>query len=113
MYEGTPIRAARSGKVVYRESRFNTHHWNKRNLHRCNVVEIEHDDGSEAKYAHLAWRSVYPKVGERVRAGQVIGLSGWTGYATYPHLHFGLFDADLKCIRINWSGTARRNMPAY
>lgn len=113
MWEGTPIRAARSGNVVHRESRFNTHHRNKRKLQRCNVIEIEHDDGSLAVYGHLAWRSVYPQVGERVRAGQVIGLSGWTGYAAYPHLHFGLYDADFRCIRIDWSETARRNMPRY
>jgi murein DD-endopeptidase MepM/ murein hydrolase activator NlpD len=113
MPELTPVRAVRSGVAIQRESRYNTYHRNRRDIAQGNGLFIGHDDGTVAVYGHLAWRSVFPKLGEWVRAGQVIGLSGWTGYASYPHLHFGMYDADLKCIRINWSRHARENMPAY
>lgn len=42
--------------------------------------------GVETIYAHLS--STLAKVGQRVTAGQIIGLSGSTGNSTGPHLHF-------------------------
>ena len=41
-----------------------------------------------ALYAHLKAEGVLVRVGQRVRAGQQIGLSGNTGFTTGPHLHF-------------------------
>ena len=66
---------------------------------RCNYVVIKHSDGQESVYAHLAWRSVKVKVGEKVRRYEILGLSGQTGYATYPHLHFGVYDSEGNNIR--------------
>jgi murein DD-endopeptidase MepM/ murein hydrolase activator NlpD len=55
---------------------------------KANLVEILHDDGTYALYAHILLGGVRVKVGDRVSAGQVIALSGNTGYSTGPHLHF-------------------------
>ena len=41
-------------------------------------------------YAHLKFKGSLVEVGDRVKANQVIGLSGNTGYSTEPHLHFAL-----------------------
>jgi murein DD-endopeptidase MepM/ murein hydrolase activator NlpD len=49
-------------------------------------VLVRHDDGYFTQYAHLSRIDV--RKGERVTAGQRLGLSGATGNVTGPHLHF-------------------------
>lgn len=51
-----------------------------------NYIIIRHDNGLETLYAHLSRRKVL--AGQRVQAGDLIGLVGSTGYSTGPHLHF-------------------------
>lgn len=52
------------------------------------LIRIRHDNGYETYYAHLDEFKV--KVGDRVKQGQLIGISGNTGYTTGPHFHFEL-----------------------
>jgi murein DD-endopeptidase MepM/ murein hydrolase activator NlpD len=49
-------------------------------------VVIEHGEGLETVYGHAS--RLYVTAGDRVRRGQVIGLTGSTGRSTAPHLHF-------------------------
>ncbi|MEU0061687.1 peptidoglycan DD-metalloendopeptidase family protein, partial [Streptomyces sp. NPDC006334] len=51
-----------------------------------NQIVIKHSDGMYSQYAHLS--KVRVSVGDSVSGGQVIGLSGATGNAFGPHLHF-------------------------
>ena len=51
-----------------------------------NYVAVTGVDGNTVYYCHLAERRV--KVGDRVKAGDVIGIMGSTGYSTGKHLHF-------------------------
>lgn len=51
-----------------------------------NCVIIKHDNGLETLYGHMSRLKV--KVGQRIKAGQQVGLGGSTGYSTGPHLHF-------------------------
>jgi hypothetical protein len=53
-----------------------------------NYIVVGHDDGWSSVYGHLSKFSV--KVGDQVKQGQVIGLSGQTGHADGPHVHFEL-----------------------
>ena len=51
-----------------------------------NLIRIRHDNGLDTYYSHNSKNLV--KVGEQVKAGQVIALTGQTGRASTPHLHF-------------------------
>lgn len=51
-----------------------------------NYIIINHGGGYTSLYAHLSRRNV--SKGKTVKQGDVIGLSGNTGYSTAPHLHF-------------------------
>jgi len=88
MPEGTPVLAARGGVVMDVANDFYDGGTDANKIQRGNYVRIEHDDGSMAVYAHLQLESVVVARGQRVSAGQKIALSGSTGYASGPHLHF-------------------------
>jgi murein DD-endopeptidase MepM/ murein hydrolase activator NlpD len=51
-----------------------------------NQIVIQHPCGYYTQYAHLSLLEAEP--GDRVRAGDRIGLSGTSGNSTGPHLHF-------------------------
>jgi len=82
---GTPVVAARPGVVIGTEERF---HDGNRVPGDENQVFVEHDDGSVARYYHLAYNSVVVFVGQTVAQGQVLAQSGDTGNSNGPHLHF-------------------------
>ena len=52
-------------------------------------VKIKHKNGYTTRYAHLKSKEdINVKVGDEVKDGQVIALSGQSGGVTGPHLHF-------------------------
>lgn len=53
-----------------------------------NGVVIDHGDGWETQYCHLAKGSIGVKVGDTVTAGAPIAKVGLSGNTEYPHLHF-------------------------
>lgn len=76
---GTPIQAAKTGKVTT-----STSHWSY-----GNYVVVTHSDGTQTLYAHMSQRAV--SVGQVVSQGQVIGYVGSTGNSTGNHLHFEIW----------------------
>lgn len=52
------------------------------------LVVVEHANGFETRYAHLA--QIAARVGQRVAEGEALGVMGSTGYSTGVHLHFEL-----------------------
>ena len=75
--EGTEVRAARSGRIVFRDD-------NLRGFGK--TVILDHGEALSTIYAHLASMTI--AAGHVVRQGQVIGLVGSTGRAAAPVLHF-------------------------
>lgn len=73
---GTPIRAARSGRVTYSG-------WSSG---YGRLIMIEHDQGYTTFYGHLNESLV--ESGDYVKAGQSIAYMGNSGNSTGPHLHF-------------------------
>lgn len=57
-----------------------------------NVVVIRHAWGEYSVYAHLQPGPAPVKVGQQVRAGDVVGRLGSSGSSTEPHLHFQVCD---------------------
>jgi murein DD-endopeptidase MepM/ murein hydrolase activator NlpD len=85
---GTPIVAARGGMVYSTVDGFDEGSAEEAKfLERSNSVAVLHDDGTTAAYGHLQ-RGVVVTEGDRVAAGQLLGLSGSSGYSSGPHLHF-------------------------
>src|SRR5206468_2332032 len=80
-----PIAAAAPGRVMLAG-------WLVPGCHTCLsglTVEIDHGNGLMSFYGHLSRISVAK--GQSVARGQVLGISGMTGTATGPHLHFGVY----------------------
>ncbi len=74
---GTPVLAANDGTVVYVGSRIRGY---------GRMVVIKHDHQFYSVYAHHSKNLV--KVGKVVKKGEKIALSGRSGRASGPHLHF-------------------------
>lgn len=73
-----PILAVNNGIVVLAKERY----------YAGGTVIIDHGEGLYSCYFHLSRFDV--NVGDQVKQGQSIGLTGATGRITGPHLHFGI-----------------------
>ena len=86
--EGTPIRAAASGSVIFTEPEASSGGYG-------NYTCLDHGGGLSTCYAHQSSFAV--SAGQSVSQGDIIGYTGCTGYCLGPHLHFE--------VRINGSVT--------
>lgn len=80
MVTGTPLLAAADGTVV-KTMQLTTGY----GIH----VVLRHANNYYTLYGHMSEISV--QVGQTVKAGTVVGLSGNTGNSSGPHLHFGVY----------------------
>ena len=88
MKRGTKITAARGGVVIRLKEDGDKGRLRSQYRQYGNLVVIQHEDGSRGSYWHLQQNGVLVNVGDTVQTGQVIALSGKTGYTALPHLHF-------------------------
>lgn len=86
---GTPICAAREGKVYSYKDNSSEGGYVSSYKGKANYLIIQHTDGSFGCYWHLKENGVLVKKGY-VSKGQQIGLSGATGLVIRPHLHFSV-----------------------
>ena len=68
-------------------------------------VLIKHGNGLSTLYAHLSQISVVQ--GQNVETSDLLGFSGATGYATGPHLHFGVYASDAVKVMTLGSATGK------
>ena len=85
---GTPVHAARDGRVVEVKQDSRRGGRTARYGEYANYILVAHDDGSFANYVHLKPGGSVVEPGDRVEAGEHIGYSGNTGRSAGPHLHF-------------------------
>ena len=97
-----PVAAAAPGVVILAN-------WLDPNCHTClsgQTIEINHGNGLLTLYGHLSKINVTK--GQYVSRGQVIGISGMSGTATGPHLHFGVYNIHRSQTPVDpygWSGS--------
>jgi len=123
---GAPVGAAHDGVVLAAGRHFdeqvgwigdlepyfhilNTRHmWND----LPNVVVIDDGNGYRSIYAHF--RDVTVRVGQDVKAGQLIGHEGATGHASGCHVHYGLFSPyQTKTFGVRADILKRLKLPKY
>ena len=80
---GTPIYAAADGVVVEGRERYNVSGFGS-----WIWLDCQDSVGKDFIYGHVKHDGIMVKAGERVRAGQQIGVVGNEGQSTGPHLHF-------------------------
>lgn len=85
---GTTVVAARGGTIIDIVRPNKEGDKQAKFLDKANYVRILHDDGTWGMYAHLLHYSSELYLGQRIKAGEPIGLSGNSGYSSGPHLHF-------------------------
>lgn len=91
---GTPILSVMDGKIkaVGNNGKYAYGKW----------IAVDHGNGLTTLYAHLSLQSV--SVGEKVKAGQIIGYMGATGLALGPHLHFTVYASSSFKTESRWYG---------
>ncbi|HMV79091.1 MAG TPA: M23 family metallopeptidase [Leptospiraceae bacterium] len=87
---GTEILAVREGTVSEIEDSYDGIGF------RSNFLKIRHIDKTESVYAHIKKNSSLVKLGENVKQGQAVALSGMVGQTIFPHLHFYVTGKDGK-----------------
>jgi len=93
MPSGTPVHCARDGEVVGSKDDSESGGPDKKFEWDANYILVRHVDGTLGHYVHLMKGGNRVKIGQRVKAGDWIALSGNTGHTTGPHLHFAVFKA--------------------
>lgn len=110
MKAGSKVCAAREGVVVSARSDSEKGGLKQENLSDGNFIVVMHADSSTSHYWHLQHNGVLVSPGSSVTKGQVIGLSGNTGYSAFPHLHFQVFDKNGNEILVRF---ATKKGPRY
>jgi hypothetical protein len=101
-----PVLAAAAGTVEYAG-------WNDPNPYvgYGQMVLINHHNGYVTLYGHLSKLEV--STGDKVAAGQEIGISGTTGHSSGPHLHFSVFHDCQVADPYGWTGHGKDPLETF
>lgn len=87
---GSAVYAAREGRVIDVARNHFRGGLDVQAMSEANFVQVLHDDGTYAIYAHLQLDTVRVRPGQSVARGEYIANSGNTGFSSGPHLHFAV-----------------------
>ena len=88
---GDTVTASRSGIVISKVMKHDKQGLSEDFKEFGNFLLIYHDDNTFSQYVHLKQYGNLVDVGDKVKINQPIALSGFTGWTTTPHLHFGVY----------------------
>lgn len=94
--EGTKLFAVKAGVVVdiKIDSKEGGADPKYNNIKYVNYITVQHSNGEFSQYVRLKYKGSLVKVGDKIKQGQSIAISGNTGFTTTPHLHFQIFKFD-------------------
>jgi murein DD-endopeptidase MepM/ murein hydrolase activator NlpD len=84
------VQAANNGRVIFAD---------RLGIYGLTIV-LDHGQGLASTYSHLSTKVV--EVGQEVKKGEAIGLTGQTGLAGGDHLHFGILVGGVPANPIEW-----------
>jgi murein DD-endopeptidase MepM/ murein hydrolase activator NlpD len=93
-----PIKSSNDGVVVLAKERF----------YAGNSVIVDHGRGIYTCYYHLSEFKV--KKGDKVKKGQILGLSGSSGRVTGPHLHFAVMLGGVQVDPMQFINLVNKNL---
>lgn len=107
---GTEVLAPMEGRVVEVVDKFDKYGAGEEFAGFLNFVTISHDNGEYSQMAHIAKGSARVKVGQFVKSGQVLGVTGLNGWMEEPfleHVHMLVFkllpDGGFKGLEIRFT----------
>lgn len=107
---GTPVYAARAGRVIDAKESSDKGGPTEDFARYANYVVVLHDDGTTGEYYHLKLNGVAVAIGQQVNTGDLLGYSGETGFASLPHLHFGVYrinnDGKFQSVKFQFASSA-------
>ncbi|MGG7047913.1 MULTISPECIES: M23 family metallopeptidase [unclassified Campylobacter] len=87
---GVEVAASNDGVVVIAKDRY----------YAGGSVVIDHGEGIYTQYYHLSKISV--ELGQEIKRGEILGLSGASGRVSGPHLHFGVIADGVQVNPLNF-----------
>lgn len=106
MKEGVPFYAARAGIVYEIEESKNS---NGGGI--GNYVIINHGDNTYGQYYHSPKNGILVRIDQRIAQGEILGETGRSGLAGYPHLHFIVTKGDPETTYDGIPVTFKNNLP--
>ncbi len=110
MKVGDTITAARDGIVFFIKEDSNEYCKTRKCVDKGNKVLILHKDGTMMHYVHLDFEGAIVNVGDKVKVGQPIAISGMTGFTTTPHLHLVMYKSGGISIPFYFKGQKRKKL---